>query len=174
MKKFNLDIPRIGYVVAVKKDRKGFISNMIYKSQRKAGFNEDDSSYIHVAMSSGGPHMVNIIPPRSKLINLQKKYKGSYIKILRLDSKSYEEKKRYKVALFYNALASNLKYDVKGAISFVFSWVKHSKRDYFCSEACTKAFQMIYPDFLKGIKPAKSFPAHFVRDLDLVWEGYIK
>ena len=174
MQKFNLDIPKIGYIVAVKKMKNGFIANSIVKSQLKKGFNKDDSSYVHIAMSSGGPHMVNIIPPRSKLIDMQKKYKGSYIKILKYKGKDFDTKNRYKITCMYNALASNLKYDVKGAISFVLPWIKHSKRDYFCSEACTKAFQMVYPDFLSGMNPARSFPAHFVRELELVWEGTVE
>ena len=173
---FNLSIPRIGYVVAVKYERKykfNLVCESIYRSQLKKGFNKDEAAYVHVAISSGGQHMVNIIPPRTTLIDIRKKYNGCYVKILKYDGIDFDNKNRYKIACLYNALASNLRYDIRGVISFILPFIKQLDSTFFCSEACCTAFQMIYPSFLGPIDPSKCLPAHFVKTLDLVWEGYI-
>ncbi len=174
---FSLDIPKIGYVMVVRYDNYNFISDTIYKQQKKRGFPEVASRYVHVAISSGGPHAVNIMPPRSRLIDITKVYKGKYVRFLKYKDKDeeFDKKNRYKIAVLYNALCSNKKYDYTGVLSFIAGWIKQFSDRPFCSEGVTEAYQMIYPHLFYGKEPSFAMPADFLNEIwfDTVWEGYI-
>ena len=178
---FNLDIPKMGYIILVKYDRekkKSFFSERIYRKQRKF-FSEEDSLYTHAEISGGGADSVCITFPKSKAIKINEYYKGRYIKILRpcADLEEYSTfsgKQRYKIAYFYARLC-NLAYDCKGVISFLFTWVRHSNRLFFCSEGVTWAYQKIYKYFLGGKDPSKVMPAELsaYKKLEVWWEGIV-
>ena len=176
--KFTLDIPRIGHILAVRYDRKKFniFSEGIYQKQIWELFKKEDALYTHVAISSGGPHIVNVTPPKARLVGLVKTYKGSYVKLLRFKGKDFDNHIRYKIACMYNAFASNLKYDWWGIIHFIIPRIKQMDDKPFCSEVCLKTYQMFYPDFLSGLYPSDCLPAHFVasKEFDTVWEGIVK
>lgn len=179
--KFNLDIPKAGYIILVKYDRdkkKNFFSERIYKRQRKL-FSEEDSIYTHAEISGGGADSVCIRFPKSRAIEIDKYYKGRYIKILKLVENPelfplFQEKQRYKISYFYARLC-NLAYDCKGIISFLLKWVRHSNRLYFCSEGVTWSYQKAYKNFLDGKKPSKVMPAELsaYKNLEVYWEGRI-
>jgi len=172
-----LDIPKIGYIIATRYEHKkkfNFFSEGIYQRQLWADFDNDDALYTHVAISSGGPDLVNVMPPKAKWIKLGKVYGGTYIKILKYKRKDFDVK-RYKVAVLYNALASNLRYDWFGVLGFIIPGLKQVASRVFCSEACCEAYQRVYPEFFKYGNSAKCMPAFFVNknDFDIVWEGYV-
>ena len=170
---FSLDIPRMGYFIAYKHSG-GIFGQGIIRKQLSAGFNEDDACYTHVEVSGGGPWSINIAPPSTKLVDITKKHKGRYIKILRYKNDCYQYKRRYKIA-FFAATLCNKRYDWKGIAAFLFKWVRNDNRLYFCSEGCAWALHQVYPSAFDGRPDNKIMPADFVSspDFELVWEGRI-
>lgn len=175
---FGLDIPRMGYFILYRHDSKGWIGRAIKAAQVKAGFDIHDAAYTHVEVSLGGRHSICIEPPRSKLVDITKRWKGKYIKIVRYEK--YPDDKtfrfyhlRHKVSAFA-ASKCNLPYDFMGIGSFVLKFFKHRKNAYFCSENALWALQMVYPEAL-NMTPEKCMPAHFCNqeDFPIVWEGKI-
>ena len=148
--KFNLDILRIGYIVLFKSTG-DFIGRQIKKVQLRQGFKEKDAEFIHSAISCGGQWIMDVNPPRAKVIDMRKKYKGRYIKILRYINEDYERKGRYKVAL-WSVSQSNLRYDWVGALALKFRIFWQWKSRPFCNENVLWAFQREYPGTL-GIRP---------------------
>ena len=176
--KFTLDIPKIGHVLAVRYERKkkfNIFSEGIYQKQLWELFKKEDALYTHVAILSGGPHLVNVTPPKARLVDLVKTYGGSYVKFLRFKGKDFDTPIRYKIACLYNAFASNMRYDWRGIIHFIFPRIKQMDDRPFCSEVCLKTYQMFYPDFLSNLYSSDCMPAHFVAndDFEIVFEGYI-
>lgn len=173
MAKLNLNLLRMGYFI-VYKTPGGFFSNQIVKRQLKEGFSEEDSQYTHIEVSGGSKHSVNISPPFSKLVDITKRHKGRYAKVIRYRNDDYEQKKRYKVA-YFSATLCNKGYDIPGILSFIFKWVKHSNRLYFCSEGAAWALQMCFYKAFHGQKPHYIMPADFLnkREFEQVWEGEI-
>ena len=175
---FSIDLLRIGYVIAVKYDRKkkfNLISDGIFQRQLWQGFNSDDACFTHVAISSGDNYLVNVSPPKAKLVKFMDEFKGKYIKILKYSGTDFERLVRYKVGCIYNAIASNLGYDWMGVLSFILPAIKQVKSKPFCSEACAQAFKVFYPFIFGGIEPSKVMPANFLdpESFDVVWEGEI-
>ena len=168
---FSLDLFRIGYFILYKGGNDLF-SKLIVKKQITAGFSPEDAQFTHVEVSGGGKHSVNISPPISKLVDITKRHKNRYICIVRYKNKDYERKGRYKVA-YFSATLCNKGYDFMGILSFLFKWIKHSNRLYFCSEGCAWALEMEYPGALAW-SSSKVMPAHFMgEEFELVWEGVI-
>jgi len=169
--KFNLDIPKMGYFLLTKHDS-GLIGKLITKEQLKHGFSEEDSKYTHVEVLGGGAYSVRVAPPLTKVIDITKKYKGRYIKIVKYNNENYEKKGRYKVA-FWAASNCNKKYDWFGIFRFKMSWLfDHKERDFFCSENSLWALQKENPEAMEGLEPYKCMPAHFC-SFETVWEGTI-
>jgi hypothetical protein len=170
---FNTNIPKMGYVLAYKSTG-SWVNRMIIKKQLEQGFSEEASQYTHVEVSGGGKHSIDISPPLSKLIDITKTHKGRYISILKYRAEDFAIK-RYKVAYFSAALCSNRPYDFSGIFSFVFKWLSHNNRLYFCSEGVLAAFKMVYPRCMP-LPAEKAMPAHFVasNQFETVWEGIIK
>jgi hypothetical protein len=138
---FNLDLPRIGYFL-LPKSQGGWFSNIIERRQRQEGFSEEDSKYTHVEVLLGGPNSVRVAPPKTKIIDITKQYKGRYVKIVKYNADDYD-RKRYKVAL-WAASFNNLPYDKAGVLAFLGwfrKWLKHAKDLYFCSEMCLTSLQ---------------------------------
>ena len=171
MEKRILDKFRMGYFILYR-NQGGLFSKGIIAKQLKAGFSKANAVYTHIEVSGGENHSVNISPPISKMIEIDKAHKGRYIRVMRYRNKDYEDGKRYKVA-YFSAVLCNKGYDVKGILSFVFKWFKQNNRLYFCSEGAAWALQMEYPNALKGMKPEECMPAHFTDpyEFEEVWEG---
>src|SRR3990167_5998966 len=175
---FSLDFFKIGYVIAFKMGEKDkYFGKLIYKEQKKHGFDDESAEYTHVGISSGDEHYVNIAPPESRLVNILEYHKGRYIKIIKpkVYNDDLTERKRLKVALIYNAEAANRKYDVFGIIKFKIPFMFHKEKEFFCSEGCAYAIQHQFPDYLNGLPPYQTMPANFLnkKEHDLVWEGFI-
>lgn len=171
MEKFNPDIPRMGYVLAYKSTG-SLVGRMITKKQIEAGFSPEEAEYVHTEISGGGIHSVNIAPPRSRLIEINKKHKGRHVKILRYKEMCFYAR-RHKIA-YFSASLCNKKYDFSGIFAFLFKWISHNNRLYFCSEGCAWAYKMVYPRCFP--KPAnKIMPADFVAStkFETVWCGII-
>ena len=162
---------RMGYFIAYK-NTGGIFGNGIVAKQIAAGFSTEDAQFTHIEVSGGENHSVNISPPISKLIDITKQHKGRYVRLVRY--KGYnDDGKRYKVA-YFSASLCNKGYDIPGILSFLFKWIKHNNRLYFCSEGVLWALQMCFPGIL-GIKPEECMPARFLgAEFEIVWEGAIE
>jgi len=169
-KKFNLDIPRMGYFLAYRSND-SWINKRIVNQQIAVGFKPEEACVTHIEVSGGGPDSINISPPISKHINITKKHKGRYVYILRYPNGHYEMKGRYKVA-YFSATLNNTGYDIWGLLSFIFKWIKHSNRLVFCSEGALWSLQKQYPEAF-GIRPEKCMPADFMKECKIVWQGVI-
>lgn len=170
-KRFSLDIFKMGYFILFK--GKGFIPYLITREQIKKGFAKEKAQYTHIATSGGSQWIVEASPPRIKVIDIRKKYRGKDILIVKYKAKGY--RKRYKVA-FWSATKTNLPYDWLGVLAFKFKWLfKHQKRFYFCSETCAYALKKEYPRALGFLLPHQTVPANFLdeRYFQIVWEGKI-
>jgi len=168
---FNLNLPRMGYFICYR-HKKGWIGDAISKAQRAKGFSDEDSLYTHVEVSGGGPNAVCVAPPKTRIVDIRKKYKGRHIKIMAYEG-YYGNRKRYKVA-FWSASKSNLQYDFLGILSFVTKLVSQARSRFFCSENCLWSLQKEF-DWALNLAPADCMPAHFVLSDDMicVWEGDI-
>jgi hypothetical protein len=170
MKPFDLDIPRMGYILCYK-NTGSWITKQIVKAQFKKGFTKREAEVSHVEISGGGPDSIEIAPPRSKLIKINKKHKGRYLYILRPTIEDYDYHGRYKVA-YFSATQNNTGYDIPGVLKFIAKWIKQSNRLLFCSEGALKAIHKQYPSYMP-MKPEESMPAHFMREFECIWEGII-
>ena len=169
----NLDIPRMGYFIVYKGD-KGLISKSIEQTQLSKGFLPWQAEYTHVEVSGGGSDAIRIGAPRIKNVDIVKRYKGRYVKILRYDNEDYEKKGRYKVA-YFAATMCNRKYDWRGVLRFWFPFIGDNKGRYFCSEGSAQALQDEYPQAFNGAKPSTIMPAHFLnKEFVVVYEGVIE
>jgi hypothetical protein len=117
--RFNLDIPRSGYILVYKGD-KSFFSKQIKNTQKKAGFSREDSEFVHVEMSLGGPYSVYANIPMIRVTDITKTHKGRYIKIVKMKHNSTEDLKedyevsgRYKTAIWCSTRC-NLPYGIFG------------------------------------------------------------
>lgn len=170
---FNLDIPRMGYVLAYKSDGK-FFSRMIVAKQLRKGFTKEQAQVVHIEISGGGADSILAAPPRSRRVKITKEHAGRYLYILRYKNEDYEKRGRYKVA-YFSATLNNTGYDVLGILGFVFNWIKQSNRLFFCSEGALWSFRKQYSEVLKCIEPHKCMPAQFLscKTLEVVWQGQI-
>lgn len=172
-----LDKFKMGYVILYK-NAGDLFGNAIVKRQLAAGFSPHDAQVVHVEISGGGKHSINISPPLSKLVDITQAHKGRYAYLLRYKNEEYEKGLRYKVAYFSAALCSNKPYDIGGIlafISFLAKWFKQDNRLYFCSEGCACAFSMVFPKIFGDLPTDKTMPAHFFgTEFKIVWEGVIE
>lgn len=167
---FNLDIPKMGYFILYKHE-KGFIGNCIRAKQLKAGFSEEDSQYTHIEVSGGGQESVCVAPPKTRVVDITKKYKGRYVKIVKYNASDYNTK-RYKIA-FWSATHCNLPYDFLGIAAFITKVFKHVRNWWFCAEDCLWCLQKQYVNAFE-IEPDKCMPARFLGNgTTVVWEGII-
>ena len=169
----DLDKFRMGYVIAYKNSG-DFFGNQIEKKQVSEGFSNKASQYVHVEISGGNQHSINISPPLSKCIDITKVHKGREFCLLRYKNDDYEKRGRYKVA-YFSATLCNTRYDIRGILRFLWKWVKQSGRLWFCSEGCLWALQKVYPEAMNGLPPEDCMPASFLEsdDFEIVWEGII-
>ena len=167
-----LDKFRMGYFILYK-NAGDFFGNGIEKRQLAAGFSPENSKYVHIEVSGGENHAINISPPVSKLIEIDKVHKGRQARLVRYKNAIYEDRIRYKVA-YFSATLCNKGYDVSGILAFLFKWIKQNNRLYFCSEGATWALQKCFPEAL-GKLPEKCMPADFTNPeyFEIVWEGEI-
>ena len=172
MKEFSLDLFKMGYVILYKNEG-GLFGNAIVAKQISAGFSKEDAQFCHSEISGGGKHAVNISPPLAKLVDITQAHKGRYIRLIRFNNQDYQLKGRYKVA-YFSASLNNTGYDIRGIFRFLFKWIGHGNRLWFCSEGCAQSFKMVYQDINGGLSPVNWMPAEFTKPIfQLVWEGLI-
>lgn len=171
---FSVNLLKMGDVILYRNDGSKF-GNLIQKKQLQKGFFEDHAQWTHTEISGGGKHSINISPPISKLVDITKKHKGRYVRVVRYDNEEFKQGKRYKVA-YFSASLCNRGYDFGGIAAFLFKWIKQNNRLYFCSEGCAHSFKMVFPKIFGGRKPDKIFPADFngINGFDIISEGIIE
>lgn len=173
-KKFNLDIPKIGYFLVFKHE-KGWVGNQIIKVQKKKGIAEEHICFTHIGVSLGGPDMVEVAPPKTKVIDIRKKHKGRYIKIVKYKAENYSIK-RYKVAI-WAATLNNKIYDFFGVLRFKFKWLfRQTKGWFFCSENALYSLSKEYRNPIGKIKLSECMPGDFLNPkyFEVVWSGIIE
>lgn len=158
------DLLKIGYVILVNTRKTG-----IERFQRHAGYKES-SKWTHVAGCLGGYIAIEGNFPRSRLVDIKKRYldRGCEVKVVR--RKGQEAGKRYKVALWW-ATMNNLPYDAlqffwypltlvwEGAGVLLHKFFSSQKR-FLCSELIATGFYK-EGDYVFG-KPANQvLPADF-------------
>jgi len=168
---FNLDIFKMGYFILYRNEG-GFFGNAIEKTQKQK-FDAEYAKYTHIEVSGGGPWSVAVIPPKTKIVDITKKHKGRYVKVVAFKAEDYKIK-RYKVA-FWASSNCNLAYDWFGVARFKFNLLFHFLKKFFCSENTAWALYKEYPNAL-GIKPEDCMPAHFCNPnyFETIWEGKIE
>lgn len=176
---FDLSKFKSGYIILYK-NAGGIFGNGIVKKQRLAGFSEENAQYCHAEIvgaileKRGIAYSINVAPPISKRIEILKKHKGRYIRVMRWKNDDYEKQGRYDVS-YLSATICNTGYDVRNILGFIFKWLRHKNRLWFCSEGCCWALQLVYPNALGGMKKEACMPAHFTNqaEFETVFEGYI-
>jgi hypothetical protein len=163
----NKDDFKIGYVLAYKRHPKDKVfGKLIESEQLKRGFTKEQSEFTHVEISSGDFHSVNIAPPKARLIDITEAHKGRVVRIYR--PKIYDadtsERKRLKVALIYNAIASNNIYDGLGVLKFKIPFLFHLKRAYFCSEGVADSIKVIFQKFFENDASYTFMPSDFTNE----------
>ncbi len=164
---------KMGYFILYK-NTGGIFGDNIVKQQIAFGFSKEDSQYTHVEVSGGEVHSINIAPPTSKLVEINKAHKGEYACLVKFKNSDYEDRLRYKVA-YFSATLCNRGYDFQGIFAFLFKWIKQNNRLWFCSEGAAWALQLVFPNAL-GKTSDKCMPADFLNPLyfEVVWEGVIE
>jgi len=173
----DLDDLRIGYFIVYRGDN-SWVSKAITREQLKSGFSEEASKYTHVEVSGGGPWSVGAVMPKSKLINIQKVYKGRYVKVMKYVVANYDER-RYKVGWFA-ATECNLPYGWWTLFWFILrDWMQKlkpwgTKKYPFCSLLAAWALTRVYENAFHSYKTV--MPANFLADnmFEVVWEGTIE
>ena len=170
---FHPDILKMGYFILYKNDGSK-LGNLIARRQLVEGYIPSHAQFIHIEVSGGGRHSVNIVWPKAKLIDITKAHKGRHIRVIRYKNEHYERKGRYKVA-YFSATLCNKPYDWNGVLAFVIKFIKQNKNHPFCSEGAAWALQMEYPKVFMSATPSSIMPASFNRpaEFEVVWEGVI-
>lgn len=169
MKNLDFNTPKMGYFILVRGDN-SFFSRMIKKEQLNRGFTPEQAQYTHVGVSGGGPWIVDVKPPKTKVNNLGETYYNRYIRIVKLKYADYEAHKRFKIA-FWAATLCNLRYDWLGVLKFKLSFIWSDAGRYFCSENACHAISQEYPGF--PVNAERCMPANFTDEklFTTVWEG---
>jgi hypothetical protein len=165
---------KMGYFILWKKGNDIF-STIISNYQMSKGFDDNASQYTHIDVCGGGQYAVRTNPPKTKIVDIRKHYKGREYCLVRYKNESYEKNKKYKVA-FWSASHCNLNYDYLGVLKFQFSWIFHIKNLWFCSENASWALQKEFPKAFNGRQPFEMMPADFLNkdEFEIVLEGKIE
>lgn len=176
---FSLDLIKPGYGLLTRHEG-GFFSRGIEKKQRKEGFSEEDAAYTHIEVLGPPPWSICVAPPKTRLVDITKKYKGRYVKIVRY--KRFENDRKLSDVAFWAATHCNVPYDWSGVISFssivkiLFVWIKQHASKWFCSENFCWSHQQVYFGAFAGMEPSKYMPADGLdlRYIEEIWEGVIE
>ena len=184
--KFDINMFRPGDGLLIRNDG-GFFGNRIQNRQSKVKNNDgtfkftpEQARFTHVEVlivrSDIEPSKfwsVRIAPPRAKLVDFIKHYKGRYVKIVRYNK--YDNLQKLKNVALWAATHVNVPYDWPGILKFVIVWVKQHSSMWFCSENYVWAHQKVYSKSFDGLLPHKSMPAHGLLPeyVDIIWEGYL-
>lgn len=176
MKKFNLDIPKIGYIIAYKNNGR-FFGNQIVKAQITDGFNKEDAEFVHVEMSLGGQWSINAKMPKIVISDITKFHKGRHIKILRPKIKNYSEHRK-NVAI-HCLTRVNVPYGILGVVWFKLKKVLKtnilSSIGDFCSELVGYGLWTEYQENILPKPYGHMFPADYLNKeyFEEIWEGVI-
>lgn len=185
MEDFNLDIPKIGYIVLTKiSPRDIMFGKLIRADQKKFGFSEEDCQFTHSMMSMGGDVVIDAVFPVIKKSRLTRNYAGRYIKIVKPTVLGYDMHRK-NVAVNC-AIRRGIPYGFLGLFWFkvkkFFKINIFSALGDFCSELCGLGIHQEYVEKLgfeiEQVMPkrfSKMYPADFLdpRYFEIIWEGYI-
>jgi len=170
--KFDLSVLRTGYFILFRHE-KGLFGNLIVKAQKRAMFSNEDSRYTHVAVIGVSPYIIDVVPPRIKIVDVLKKYAGRHARIVSYRASNYEQT-RFDVC-WWATTNTNLLYDKRGVLNFIFFWIRQHTSRWFCSENGAWSLQKKHPKACGELLPEKTMPAHFLNDkyFSIFWEGEI-
>lgn len=164
--KYDLDMIKMGMIVSFESDD-GFINKRIEAYQRFLGFDVVSSKQTHVAISMGGPYIIEATYPRSRTACILEDYQGRKLTFLYLKDEQYRDDKRKNVTV-WAASRCNLDYGWPSLIGFYINAVipifgKNPlglKRNPFCSYLVAWAFRRVGYDLWPGIASDLITPAH--------------
>lgn len=162
-----LDRIKMGMVVCFE-GQGGIICKRIQKYQKAIGFSDEAAAITHVAISIGGPYVVESTFPRSRCANMLEDYQGRKLIFLYMWDKDFRREKRKNVAV-WAATRCNLRYGWWGLIGFYVShiWpfgkrnILSSNKQPFCSYLLAWAFRRAGYDPFPGVASDLVTPAHF-------------
>lgn len=163
--KLDLDKVKMGMVVCFKSDG-SFISNRIEAYQKYIGFDVESSKIVHVAVSMGGPFIIEATWPRSRTSNLLEDHQGREYEFLYLRDPEFRLCKRKNVTV-WAASRCNLDYGWRALLGFYLQAVLpifgsnplHVKRNPFCSYLVAWAFRRVGYDLWPGTSTDMITPA---------------
>lgn len=147
----------------------GFIDRRIVGYQRDVGFAPEAASQTHIAVSMGGPYIVEATWPRSKYSDLRVDHQGREITFLYLNNEQFRENCRYKYVVWC-ATKLNLPYGWKSLFGFYwrllvpFSWSNpfEAGKTPFCSFLAAWGLRRTGFDPWPGVATDMITPAHFL------------
>ena len=166
------DMLKAGYGLMVANDG-SFLGNRIEKRQLAAGISPKNAVFTHIEVIGHPPWSIRVAPPKTKLVDLMKYYKGKYVKVIRY--KHFQDSETLTLVAFWAGTHCNVRYDWQGLFHFIFTWVKQHASRWFCSESFCWSHQQVYPGCFGNVKPSKFMPGHGGDPLyvDTIWEGVI-
>jgi len=168
----DMDRVKTGMIVCFESDG-SFISKRIEAYQRFSGFDVVASKITHVAVSMGGPYIIEATFPKSKTSNLLIDHQGRKLHFLYYRGQAFRDQRRKNMAL-WAATRCNLDYGWPALLGFYLRallpiWGSNplgQKASPFCSYLVGWAFRRIDIDPWPGLASDLITPAHiFASDM---------
>lgn len=162
----DLDKVKMGMVVAFESDG-GFIDKRIENYQRYLGFDVHSAKITHVAISMGGPFIIEATFPKSRTANLFVDHQGRKLSFLYMTDPNFRRDKRKNVTV-WAASRCNLDYGWPALFGFYIQsimplWGSNPlgvKINPFCSYLVAWAFRRVGFDPWPGLATDLVTPAH--------------
>lgn len=147
----------------------GFIDKRIVGYQRDIGFVSPAVDQVHIAISMGGPYVIEATWPRSRHSDLRIDHQGRKIRFLFLNNEQFRANCRYKFVVWC-ATKLNLPYGWPSLLGFYwrllvpFSWSNPFKagKTPFCSYLGAWGLRRTGFDLWPGLSTDMVAPAHFL------------
>lgn len=170
--KFDINKLRTGHFILYKNGG-GLVGDAIEKHQLQSGMPKDRAKYIHIDVLGPRQYAIRVNPPRAKVVDVCKHYRGSYACIVKYKAQDYDSRRQY--VAWWAVSNNHLKYDWMGVLKFKIGWIWHKKNLFFCSENAAWALKKEYPNAFKGLKSHQIMPGDFLGpQFEVVWDGIIQ
>lgn len=167
---FSIDNLRTGYFMLYRNPT-GLFGRLIRNHQLSMGYPKELAGFTHVDVLGPQQWAIRVVPPKAKIVDIMKTYKGQFAVMLKYDNQDYDLN-RDKVAWW--AVSNNNKpYDLWGVAKFKLPFLFHKKDLPFCSENAVEALKMQYPNDARIKFPYKIPPVGMFRFCKIAWAGVI-
>ena len=159
---------KIGMIISMENDG-SWIGNRIVKYQEMMGFSPGASGQTHIAVSIGGPYIVEATFPKSRVSDLRVDHQGRRLIFLYNKTQIFRDKCRYKFALWC-ATRVNLPYGVFQLAGFYVKLIwpfgksnpLASGNTPVCSYLPAWAMRRLGLDCWPGVATGDIVPAHYL------------